>query len=98
MANSNFNNPNLRKRPQRRNPSGGKQKPPNNNWLFFIVLGFMLLILLSQSNQVSNMSNLKTPEELSYSEFAGILKTNDQSGRIVSLELIESTENTLKGV
>src|SRR5262245_19242221 len=95
MDNSNLHKPNINK-PSRRNMSQRpRRKQPNNNWLFWIVLGFIFLILLSQSNQVSTIN---APKELSYSEFYSMLKTNDQTNKIQKLELIESTDNTLKGM
>ena len=100
MADPNLNNPpEFRKPGQPRRPGAprNKRKPPNNNnnFLFWMVLGFIFLILLSQSNQVS--TTIRAPKELTYSEFYSILKTNDQTRKIPSLELIESTENTLAG-
>ena len=89
--------PNLRK-PQKgggmppRNKRSNKQ--PNNNWLFWIALGFIFLILMSQSTPVTTIG---TPQDLSYSEFYKMLKTNKETGEIQRIELIESTENTIKG-
>src|SRR5262245_9963711 len=95
MDNSNLHKPNMNKPPRRNLPQRPRRKQPNNNWLFWIVLGFIFLILLSQSNQVSTIN---APKEMSYSEFYSVLKTNDQSKQIQRLELVESTDNTLKGV
>ncbi|MFT5387596.1 MAG: cell division protease FtsH, partial [Candidatus Omnitrophota bacterium] len=72
-----------------------KGNQPANNWLFWVVLGFMVLILMSQSNQLPTSN---TSEKLTYSEFYAILQQNTETGQIVSAELIESTENTIKGI
>ena len=66
----------------------------SNNWMFWIVLGFMALILVSQSEQIPKQGQGK---KLSYNEFYSILESNKETGRILSVDLIESTETTLKG-
>ena len=71
-----------------------RSKQPNSNWLFWMVLGFIFLILLSQTNTVTTIG---VPKELTYSEFYSILLTNKETARIQHLELIESTENRLEG-
>jgi cell division protease FtsH len=80
------------------NPKGmpGKNRPkqPNGNWFFWILIGFMFLMLLSQSSPVPPMG---TSKEMTYSEFYSLLETNPATGKIQKVELIENTENTLKG-
>ena len=82
-------------KPQRRLSPKNQPKQPNNNWLFWITLGFIFLILMSQT---STVSTIKTAKELTYSEFYSILLSNPETGRIQKLELVESAENSLKGV
>ncbi len=88
------------------NPNPGKRKPteknkrknnkqPNNNWLFWVLLGFAILILMSQSGPITTTPGTS---KLTYSEFYAILEQNKETGRITSVDLIESTENTLRGV
>jgi len=89
MDKSNFHNP-RRKLSSRNNP-----KQPNNNWFFWIVLGFIFLVLMSQTNQVSNIG---VPEDMTYGEFYSILENNMETGRVQKIELIESTENMVKGI
>jgi len=85
-------------KPMSRRPKGMPPKKgpsqPNNNWIFWLVLGFIFLMMMSQTESVNRINNLK---ELSYSEFYGILENNRQTGRITELELVESTENLLRG-
>lgn len=87
------------------NPGGPKRPPlrkkrnnnkgPNNNWLFWVILGFIILIMMSQSTPMPTVTG---NDQLTYSEFFAILKENNETGRIKSATLIESTENTLKGI
>jgi len=77
--------------PSRRQPSN---KQPNNNWLLLITLALIFLIIISTNNTVPQ---LNTPQQLMYSEFYSILKTNPETGRIEQLELIEGPEPTLRG-
>ncbi|OGX27313.1 MAG: cell division protein FtsH [Omnitrophica WOR_2 bacterium RIFCSPHIGHO2_01_FULL_52_10] len=62
--------------------------------MFWVVLLFIFLIFMSQNEPVTS---LRAPRELSYSEFYNILLTNKETGKIRSLELVESTENKLHG-
>jgi len=80
--------PQRRKRPNQ----GKKSNQPNNNWVFWIILGFILLMLMSQTNTVSTIG---APNDLNYSQFYSILKNNPET--IAKIELIESAETTLKG-
>jgi len=86
---SNYN----KRSPKKTNPKN-KPNPSNNNWMFWIAIGFVVLVLMSQSN---NMQNINTPGELGYNEFYNILLTNNETGQIAEILLIESTENTIKG-
>ncbi|MCA9407768.1 MAG: ATP-dependent metallopeptidase FtsH/Yme1/Tma family protein, partial [Candidatus Omnitrophica bacterium] len=79
---------------KRLSPKNQPPNQPNSNWLFWIILGFIFLILMSQTN---NMSNMGTFNELTYSEFYTMLSKNRETQDITSLELIESTENIIKG-
>jgi len=89
----NYKRPNL-KRPVRPAPHRGKNRPPNNNILFLLMIGFVLLLLMSQTESVNKF---KVPEPLAYSTFFKILKENPQTGRIKKVELIEGPENVVKG-
>jgi len=93
MPNSKLPNPSFGKKSGKTPPSKGPQQP-NNNWLFWVGLGFIFLILMNQS---SNVSTTTTPQEMTYGEFYSILSANKTTGQIQAVELIESTENTLKG-
>ena len=42
-------------------------------------------------------TSIRAPKELTYSEFYNTLLTNKETGKIQALELIESTENKLRG-
>jgi len=91
-----FRKPPQKKSPNKRYPQKGRPgQQPNGNWLFWIAFGFMLLILMSQNN---NISSVGAPTELSYSQFYSMLLENNNKRSIRSVELIESTENQLKGV
>ncbi len=83
-------------RKSRKNPSANKPRPrPNNgNWLFWVVLLFIFLVFMSQNEPVPS---LHSPKELTYSEFYNILRTNQETGKVQSLELVEGTENKLHG-
>jgi len=89
-----FNQPQLKK-PRKGYPANKPRPRPNNgNWLFWVVLLFIFLIFMSQNEPATS---LHAPKELSYSEFYNILLTNKETGKIQSLELVESTENKLHG-
>lgn len=91
MQNSNTPKKNSsNKRPSNKN----NPKNQNNNWFFWATLGFIFLIFLSQSNP---MTTVNAPNQLTYSEFYSILRTNNETGQIQQLKLIESTDNTLEG-
>ena len=98
MANSNFSNNKLGspklKRPVKRLPGKNTPQQPNNNWLFWLALGFICLMLLSQSDP---MTAVGKSEKLSYNQFYNILEGKDSTRTISSIKLIESTENTLDG-
>ncbi len=83
-------NKNLRR--DRKDPL--KPKQPNNNWLFWLVVGFLFLLMLSSTETVTKIN---TANELTYSEFYAILKDPERVKQIKSLELIESTENIVRG-
>ncbi|OGX40529.1 MAG: cell division protein FtsH [Omnitrophica WOR_2 bacterium RIFCSPLOWO2_12_FULL_50_9] len=55
---------------------------------------FIFLIFMSQNE---TMTSLHLPKELSYSEFYAMLLSNKETSQIQHLELIESTENKLRG-
>lgn len=89
-----FNQPQFKK-PRKGYPANKPRPRPNNgNWLFWVVLLFIFLIFMSQNEPGTS---LRAPRELSYSEFYTILLTNKETGKIRSLELVESTENKLHG-
>ena len=90
---SNFNKPGM-KRPRKGLPPKGGPKQPNNNWLFWLILGFIFVMLMSQSN---SMTTIGKYEELSYNVFYNILESGDDNRRIQTIRLIESTENVLEG-
>ena len=69
-------------------------KQPNGNWLFWVAMVFIFLIFMSQNE---TMTSLHLPKELSYSEFYAMLLSNKETSQIQHLELIESTENKLRG-
>src|SRR3989338_1282576 len=97
MENSNINNPNrFQKKIKRPNGIPPKKSPqqPNNNFIYWVALGFLFLILLSQSKTVTTIG---TPKELTYSQFYSILLTNKDTAEIQELALIESTDNILQG-
>ena len=83
-----------RKNSQKKSNPKKNSKDPKNNWLYWIALGFIFLILINQSNSISTVTN---PTEYTYSEFYALLQENREDNQIVLLELVESTENTLKG-
>jgi len=93
MNKNNFNKPRM-KRPRKGLPPKNMPKQPNNNWMFWLVLGFIFLILMSQTNQMATMGKV---EELSYKAFYGVLEGEDDTRHIKTIKLIESTENTLEG-
>ncbi|MBF0521795.1 MAG: ATP-dependent zinc metalloprotease FtsH [Candidatus Omnitrophica bacterium] len=85
--------PDLRKS-EKEGPSNNNKKK-NGNWFFWILLGFILLILMSRNDSLT--TNINPPKKLTYSEFYSMLLKNKETKDIQSLELTESTENTLKG-
>ena len=89
-----FNKP-PSKRPRREYPSKNRPNQPNSNWFFWAAVLFIFLIFMSQS---PTMNSVKTSRQMTYSEFYSILQNNKETGQIQHLELIESTENSLKGV
>src|SRR3989338_10308211 len=90
---NNFNKPRMR-RPRRNLPPKNTPKQPNSNWLFWLILGFIFLMLMSQSNSMTPMGRY---EDLSYNAFYKILEGQDQTRRIQTVKLMESTENILEG-
>jgi len=90
---SNFNKPGMKRQRKGLPPKGGP-KQPNNNWLFWLILGFIFVMLMSQSNSMTTIGNY---EELSYNVFYNILESGDDNRRIQTIRLIESTENVLEG-
>lgn len=101
MSNPNGSKPGLpnnmmRKSKKNMPPKGGFKQPNNNgNWLFWVALGFIFLILMSQRSTMT--TSMAVPKELTYSEFYTILSNNTTTNEIKTLELVESTENTLHG-
>jgi len=93
ISKHNFRKPTMRP-PRKRLPPKNDLKQPNSNWLFWLILGFIFLMLMSQSNSMAPMGRF---EELSYNTFYSILEGKDESRHIKALTLVESTENTLKG-
>jgi cell division protease FtsH len=89
----NFNKPRL-PRPRKGLPPKNKPKQPNNGWLFWLILGFIFVILMSQTE---NMNAVGKVEELSYKTFYSILEGKDSTRHIQKIKLVESTENTLEG-
>jgi len=87
-----FNKPGMKK-PRKGMPPKNTPKQPNNNWLFWIVLGFIFVMLMSQSSSIPSGKY----EELSYNAFYKILEGGDSTRRIQTIRLIESTENILEG-
>ena len=79
--------------PQRPKRPLPRRRPnqPNNNWFFWIILGFILLLVMSQTNT----STVNAPNDLTYSQFYSILKNKPET--IQSIDLIESAETTLRG-
>src|SRR3989338_8594357 len=98
MANSNMNKNQLNrpgiKRPRKRLPDKNTPKQPNNNWLFWLVIGFVFLMLMSQSDNITTTGKF---EKLSYNTLYKILEGENNARPIKSIKLIESTENTLEG-
>lgn len=90
---TNLNRPGM-KRPRGRVPPKNAPQPPGNNWLFWLVLGFIFLLLMSQTNTMTTIGKV---EQLSYNAFYKILEGEDQTRHIRTVKLIESTENTLEG-
>lgn len=90
-----MSNPNLPKTPRRNVPRRRRPRQPNNNWVFWIVLGFILLLMMSQTSTMPPSGPVK---ELTYSEFFQQVKNNPQSEQITEITLVEgATENTIKG-
>ncbi len=94
MEDSGFNKPSP-KRPRKGYPSKNRPDQPNSNWVFWVAVFFIFLIFMSQS---PTMNSVKTARPMTYGEFYSILQNNKETGQIQRLELIESTENSLKGV
>lgn len=94
MTNSDFDKKPAPKRPNRRMPPKKDPKQVNNNWLIWVILGFIALIMLGQTESMTNSS---TAKKLTYSEFHSILKNNKTSDNITELQLIENTNNSLIG-
>jgi len=98
MPNPNTNKPNLNKlrmkRPRKGVPPPNTPQQPNNNWVFWLILGFIFLILMSQTSQVATIGK---SEQLSYNALYNILEGKDDTRHIKTVKLIESTENTLEG-
>lgn len=86
--------PNLNKTPRINRPKRRRPKQPNNNWIFWIVLGFILLLMMSQTSTITPTGPVKN---VSYTEFYQDIKNNKDTHKIKSIELIESTENTVHG-
>ena len=63
MANPNANQPGYSKRKKNYPPKNNRPKQPNN-WFFWIALGFVFLIMLSQTKPMNPITGEK---ELSYS-------------------------------
>ena len=93
MPKPNMNKPGM-KRPRKGLPPKNAPKQPNNNWLFWLILGFVFVMLMSQSNSMTSNGKF---EELSYNAFYKILEGGDNTRRIQKVKLIESTENVLEG-
>ncbi|MBP9855594.1 MAG: ATP-dependent zinc metalloprotease FtsH [Candidatus Omnitrophica bacterium] len=85
---------NTPKQPNIPRPKKRRPKQPNNNWVFWIVLGFILLLMMQKTSTVTPTGPLKT---LTYSEFFQQVKSNKDTGKIKSVTLVESTENTITG-
>jgi cell division protease FtsH len=75
-------------------PPRSRRNPPNGNLLFWLVMGILFLVMMMQSDTMNRLGETK---ELTYSEFYKILETNDKTGEIQKLELIESTGTMLRG-
>jgi len=90
---NNFGKPGM-KRSRKGIPPKNSPKQPNNNWLFWLILGFIFVMLMSQSNSMTSVGKY---EELSYNAFYKILQGEDEARRIQTIRLIESTENVLEG-
>jgi cell division protease FtsH len=75
-------------------PPKNRPDQPNSNWVFWVVVLFIFLIFMSQS---PTMNSVKASRQMTYSEFYSILQNNKETGQIQHLELIESTENSLRG-
>lgn len=82
------------KKPRPNAPKRKRPQQPNNNWIFWIVLGFILLLMMSQTSTMTPAGQI---QELTYTEFYHLVKDNKNSNKIQSIELIESAENTIKG-
>lgn len=83
------------KRPRKGYPSKNRPEQPNGNWVFWVAVLFIFLIFMSQS---PTMNSVKASRQMTYGEFYSILHNNKETGQIQHLELIESTENSLRGV
>jgi len=95
MANTNFTNKKNNKNTYKKSRQPKNQpKQPNNNWLFWLALGFIFVIIMSQT---SNMNNLSAPKDISYSEFYSLLISNKESQQIQKINLVEGPDTTLKG-
>ena len=68
-------------------PSKNRNSPsPNGNFFFWLTIGFIFLLMMSQS---PTMNKMTSSNELSYSDFYSTLKDNEKTGRISKLELVE---------
>ncbi len=95
MANTNFTNKKNNKNTYKKSRQPKNQpKQPNNNWLFWLALGFIFVIIMSQT---SNMNTLSAPKDISYSEFYSLLISNKESQQIQKINLVEGPDTTLKG-
>ena len=99
MLDANTPKPNLPKPGMKNSRKGlspkNNSKQPNSNWMFWIGIGFIFLILMSQS---TTMPTGGTPQEITYSKFYSMLMDNPRTEEIKQLELVESAENTLHGI
>lgn len=90
-----MSNPNLPKTPRRNAPRRRRPRQPNNNWIFWIVLGFILLLMMSQTSTMPPSGPVK---ELTYTEFYQQVKNNPQTESIKDVTMVEgATETTVKG-
>jgi len=91
MANRNSRSHYQRKR---KPPQKFKRNTQNNGWIFWLMMGFFFLILFSQSE---NMNRFSEVNELTYTEFYQLVRENKSTEKIQEVELLEGTENILRG-